>query len=136
MRMAPPPRSWESGAAGPGRAGGITRNESADLLAFGRGQDAHQLAILRHRAPRDVDLLLAEHLGDVLVAERLAGVLLGDDLTDLLLDALRGHLGPLTSAEARREEVLQLERALRRVHVLPGRRPADRRLVHADVVGH
>ena len=33
------------------------------------------------------------------------------------------------------EEVLHLEHALRRVHVLVGHDAADRRLVHADVVG-
>ena len=41
----------------------------------------------------------------------------------------------LHPVDARVEEVLELEDALGRVHVLVGRHPADRRLVHLDVVG-
>src|SRR5262249_39527230 len=104
------------------------------LFAPGRREDAHLLPVLRHGPPRDVDLLLREQLGDVLIAQRPASVLLGDDGSDALLHALCRHLLTVTAAQARGEEVLQLERALGGMHVLPCRRPAHRGLVHADVV--
>src|SRR5262249_10053757 len=56
-----------TGGRGPHRRWTI----SVNLLPFRRGQDAHQLPVLRDRAAGNVDLLLAEQLGDVLVAERL-----------------------------------------------------------------
>src|SRR5207247_9284232 len=120
----------------PGRRGRHRRRSlSVNLLPFRRGQDAHQLAVLGNRPAGDVDLRLAEELGDVLVRERFPGVLLGDYYPDLLLDALRRHLGALPPAQARGEEVLELEGPLRRVHVLARGGAAHGRLVHADVVG-
>src|SRR6058998_2726671 len=132
--MRAPPPSRARSIVGREGAGGIRLGLSVNLLPFRRREDAHQLAVLGDRAARDVDLLLAEHLRDVLVAERLLGILLLDDLADLLLDALRAHLRALATAQARGEEVLELERPLRRVHVLARGRAADGRLVHADVV--
>ena len=70
-----------------GRAG-IGATAQYTCLPLRRRQDAHQLAVLRHRPAGDVDVLLAEELGDLLVAERLARVLLADDLADLFLHAL------------------------------------------------
>src|SRR5436190_1152695 len=94
----------------PGRRGRHRRRSlSVNLLPFRRGEDAHQLAVLGDRPPGDVDLLLAEQLGDVLIAEGPLGVFLGDDPPDLLLDALRRNLGALPAAQARGEEVLDLE---------------------------
>src|SRR5262249_20365340 len=107
---------------------------AADLFALGRRQDTHQLPILRDPAPRKVDLLLAEQLRGVLVAQWLSRVLLGDGLSGLLPSPLCAPPGALSTAEARGEEVLELERPLRGVHVLAGRGAADRRLVHPDVV--
>src|SRR4029077_20289772 len=104
------------------------------LLAPGRREDAHLLPVLRHGPTRDVDGLLGEEFGDVLVVQRLPPVFLGDDGPDAFLHALGRHLLAVSAAQARREEVLELERALRRVHVLACRRAADRGLVHADVV--
>src|SRR5207245_11539293 len=101
--MAPSPRSRRRPLFGREGAGGIAgRTLSVNLLPLRRGQDAHQLPVLGDRPPGDVDLLLAEQLGNVLVAERLLRVLLGDDLADLLFDALRRDLGALPAAQARR----------------------------------
>src|SRR5215510_5292004 len=122
-------RARKARAASPGSG-------SVHLLTLGRRKDAHQLAVLGHRAPGDVDLLLAEHFGDVLIAERLLRVFLGDDLPDLLLHAFGGDFRPVPSAQARREKVLELEGALGSVDVLAGGGAADGRLVHADVVGY
>src|SRR6266705_5042315 len=100
----------------------MIRGYSVHLLPLGGGQDAHQLAVLGDRPPGNVDLLLAEQLGDVLVAQGLASVLLRDDFADLLLDTLGRDLRPVPAAQARGEEVLELERSLRGVDVLARRR--------------
>src|SRR4029077_16541874 len=133
--MGAPPRCRGRSFVGREGASGIGRRSlSVNLLPLRRGQDTHQPPVIGDRPPGDVDLFLAEQLGDVLVAEGLLRVLLGDDLPDLLLHTLRAHLRALPAAEARGEEVLELEGALRGVHVLARGRPADGRLVHADVV--
>src|SRR5438552_9610667 len=105
--MGAPPRSRTRSFLGREGAGIRNGTLSVNLLPFRRGQDTHQLAVFGDRPPGDVDLLLAEQLGDVLVAERLLGVFLGNDLTDLLLDALGADLRALTAPQARGEEILE-----------------------------
>src|SRR5450432_257818 len=56
-----------------------------NLLALRARQDAELLAVLGHRAPRDVDVLVPQELHDLLIRMRVLGVLGGDDRLDLVL---------------------------------------------------
>ena len=57
------------------------------------------------------------------------------DLLDVILHRFAGDVLAAGAGDRRVEEVLELEDALRRVHVLGGGDAADGRLVHADVLG-
>src|SRR5574338_1116133 len=109
--------------------------ELEDLLALAARQDAELLAVLGDGAARDVDAALLEQLDDLLVRVRALGVLARDQLLDLRLHRLRREVLAVRARDARVEEELQLEDALRRVHVLRRRHARHRRLVHADVLG-
>src|SRR3989339_1896331 len=64
-------------------------------------------------------------------------VLPADDAADALLDAFRGPgLTAVMTADGGVEEVFQLKGALGGVHVLVAGHPADRRFVHAEILGH
>ena len=108
---------------------------SVEDLALVRRGDLQLLAVLRDRAAREHEALALQDADDLRVAERLARVLGLDDLADPLLDRDRRDALAVRAADAAVEEVLHLEHALRRVHVLVGHHAADGRLVHADVVG-
>src|SRR5579859_5843669 len=94
---------------------------SEQLLALGRSEDAEHLAVLGHGASSDLDtLLFLEHLDDGLVAEGVLLVLLIDDFFDGLLHAFGGDVLVCYPSYRRIEEILELEQALRRVHVFVG----------------
>src|SRR5262245_8588891 len=101
-----------------------------------RRQDPQLLAIFGDGAPGDGEPLPLQRLGDLLIGERLAAVLAGDHVADRLLDRHRRDHRAVLGGDAAVEEELQLEEALRRLHVLIGGDPADGGLVHADVVAH
>ena len=101
----------------------------------GRG-DLELLAVFRDRAARQDQALALKDADDLGIAQRLARVFVLDDLPDPLLDRDRRHAFAERAADPAVEEVLHLEHALRRVHVLVGDDAADGRFVHADVVGH
>src|SRR5262249_40460656 len=127
-------------------AGDVYAHESSQLpaaslrliqyFALVGGGDLELFAIFRDRAARQHEALLLEDADDLRVAERLPRVLVLDDLADALLDRHRPHAVAVRAADPAMEEVLQLEHALRRVHVLVVDDAADGRFVHADVVGH
>src|SRR5688572_5345429 len=90
-----------------------TRESLEQLLALARCEDAEHLAILRDRAPRDLDaVVLRENLHDRLIGERVLLVLGVDDLLDRLLHALGGDVLLGDATDGRVEEVLQLEETL------------------------
>src|SRR6185295_16536601 len=100
-----------------------------------RGRDLQFFAVLGDGAAREDQAFALEDADDLGVAQRLAGVFVLDDLPDALLDRDRRDALAVRAADAAVEEVLHLEHALRRVHVLVRHDAADGRLVHADVVG-
>src|SRR5437899_12091363 len=117
--------SWLAAGASP-----LPRRETPLV----RGQDAELLAVLGDRAARDRETTLLERLRDFLVGLRLCRVFGGQDVLDHLLDRDRRHHLPVARRDAAVEEELQLEQPLRGFDVLVRRHPADRRLVHADVL--
>src|SRR5260221_3835184 len=54
-------------------------SRSENLAALARRQDAELLAVLRDRAPRDLDVLVAQQLDDLLVRVRVLRALRADD---------------------------------------------------------
>src|SRR5687768_13981612 len=104
-------------------------------LPLVRRGDLQLLAVLGDGAPRQLETLTLQNLDDLRIAQRLPRIVLFDDLADPLLDGHRRHRFAIRAGDAAVEEVLHLEHALRRVHVLVRHHAADRRLVHADVVG-
>src|SRR5436853_5845798 len=129
-----PPRPWERTGY---RRTWIYYFGSEQFLALGRREDAEHLAVFGHGAPSDLDsLLFFEHLDDGLVAEGVGFVLLIDDFFDGLLHAFGGDVLVCYPSYRRIEEILELEQALRRVHVFVRRDAGNRRLVHAHRLGH
>src|SRR5215207_11243869 len=100
------------------------------------GRDLQLFAVLRNRAPREHEPLALQDADDLRVAQRLARILRLDDLPDPLLDRHRRDALAVGAADPAVEEVLHLEHALWRVHVLVRHDAADRGFVHPDVVGH
>src|SRR6266540_4163785 len=98
--------------------------------------DFQLYAVGRYRPPREHQPFLLQDADDLRVAERLARVFVLDDLPDPLLDRDRRDALAVRAADPAVEEILHLEHALRRVHVLVRDHAADGRFVHADVVGH
>src|SRR6478735_11939293 len=97
------------------------RGSSKQAFALGRRQDPEHLAVFRDRAARNLDaLVLLEYLDDGLVADGVGLVLLIDQSLDRLLHALARDVLVGDATNARVEEILELEQALRRVHVLVG----------------
>src|SRR5882762_4674084 len=131
-----PPPQTPSLAARNGVSLSQTYLESEKLLALGRREDAEHLAVLRHRAPSDLDsLLFFEHLDDGLIAEWVLLVLLVDDLLDGLLHALGRDVLVRHPSDRRIEEILELEKALRGVHVFVGGNARDGRFMHSHRFG-
>src|SRR5882672_7516180 len=104
-------------------------------LPLVRRRNLELLAVLGDRAARQLEALALQDADDLRVAQRLPRILLLDDLPDPLLDGHRRHRVAVRAGDAAVEEVLHLEHALWRVHVLVGDDAADGGLVHADVVG-
>src|SRR5262249_44544970 len=70
---------------------------------------------------------------DLLIAQWPRGVLKGHEAADHLLRRLGGDRGAIRPPDARSEEVLELDDALRRLGILARRHPAHRGLAHPDV---
>src|SRR4029453_14222066 len=113
-----------------------TGNFSEEHFSLVRCWNLQLLAILRDGAAGKHQTLLLEDAHDFRVAQRLARILVLDDLADSLFDGDRRDALAERAADPAVEKVFQLEDALRRVHVLVVDDAADRRFVHADVVGH
>src|SRR5689334_14480989 len=109
---------------------------SVQDLALIRRRNLQLFAVLRDGAPGEHEALALQDADDLRVAQRLAWILVLDDLADALLDCHRRDALAVRAADAAVEEVLHLEHALRRVHVLVRHDTTDGGLVHADVVGH
>src|SRR5687767_992084 len=124
-RQGNPAGSWKLGAG-----------SSKEHLSLVRRRNLQLLAVLRDRATRQHEPFLLKDADDLRVAERLARIFVLDDLPDPLLDRHRRDALAERTADPAVEEVLHLEHALRRVHVLVVHDAADGRFVHADVVGH
>jgi hypothetical protein len=104
-------------------------------LAQVGGRDAQRLAVLGHGAARALDALLLEHLGDLAVRQRLLDVLGRHELLDQRAHRGARRVAAGLGAQRRAEEVLQLEGAERRRHVLGRGHARDGRLVQAQLVG-
>ncbi len=93
------------------------------------------LAVLRDRAPRHGDALLGEQLGERWSDTGLAGssspTISRSRCLMLVAATSMPWVGPVPTAE----EVLELEQAVRRRHVLAGHSARDGRQVHADLDG-
>src|ERR671915_718703 len=94
-------------------------------LSLVYGRDLQGLAILRDRAPRDHDALLAEDLRDARVRQRRARVLGGDELLDERADRGRGGGAARFGGDVAAEEIFELECAARRSHELLRRDARD-----------
>src|SRR2546429_3046606 len=108
------------------RCGGTGRSSgcgSGDRSPHVVGRDAELAAVLGYRAAGDVDAVGGKSTGEGVVAER---VLLGGDEPTEKLVRPTGGLEELPERD---------DLAARKLGTLVGRRPADRRLVEAEVVG-
>src|SRR5215211_3139350 len=112
-----------------------SRMSVEDLPLIG-GRDLQLFAVLGDGAPREHEPLALQDADDLRVAQRLARILRLDDLANPLLDRYRRDALAIGTADPAVEEVLHLEHALRRVHVLVRHDAADGRFVHADIVGN
>mmetsp|Transcript_6368 Transcript_6368/g.25940 ORF Transcript_6368/g.25940 Transcript_6368/m.25940 type:complete len:254 (+) Transcript_6368:1113-1874(+) len=106
-----------------------------ERLAQIRRRDLHRLAVFGHRAARALDALLLQHRRQRAVGQRLLAVLGGDELLDQRPHRGAGGLAAGFGTQARAEEVLQLEGAPGRGHVLGRRHARDGGLVQAELVG-
>src|SRR3954452_7765206 len=116
-----------AGVSSKWRAVMATRMDTAlikDFPLVGRG-DLELLAVFGDGAARQHQPFLLQDADDLRVAQRLARIFVLDDLADPLLDGDRGNAVAIRAADAAVEEVLQLEHALRRVHVLVVHDTAD-----------
>src|SRR5690606_38971954 len=95
--------------------------------ADNRGGDVHALPVLGDSAPRDIDpLLLLQHLGNGVVGQDVAYRFCLDQLADAVAHRLgRVLIATIAGGDGGGEEVLHLEQAARRRHVLVGGHPAD-----------
>src|SRR5258706_11076128 len=93
------------------------RSSVKDLALIGRW-NLELLAILRDGPARELESLALQDADNLRVAQRLARILLLDDLADPLLDRHRRDRFPVRAGDAAVEEVLHLEHALWRMHVL------------------
>src|SRR5262252_1730719 len=109
---------------------------SVQNLALVRGRNFELFAVFGDGTACQLEPFTLQHRDNLRIAQRLARILVLDDLADALLDRHRRDTLAVRAADAAVEEVLHLEHALGRVHVLVRDDAADRRLVHADVVGH
>src|SRR5215510_15252286 len=96
------------------------------------GRNVYGLTILRDRAARDDDPLLAEDLRDLAVRERLEPILRADQLLDQRANRGRRAGAARVGGDMAAKEVLELENAARRGHVLLGRHARHGRLVQAE----
>ena len=99
-------------------------------------QNSDLVAIFRDGPTRDREATLGKHRHNVLVAEGMPGVLAAHDLGDRLAHAFVANRLAIARRVAGGEEILQLEEAARRSQVFSRDRPAYRRLVHANCLGH
>src|ERR1041385_513654 len=118
------------------RARGSGLRASVQDLALIRCRNLQFFPVLGNRPARELESLALQDADDLRVAQRLSRVFLLDDLPDPLLDRHRRDRLAVGAGDAAVEEVLHLEHALRRVHVLVRDHAADGRFVHADVVGN
>src|SRR4051794_35747198 len=107
-----------------------------DLLPVGRRGDAQLVPVLGHGAAGDLDPLAVQDPHQLAVRQGPLGVLRLDELLDLAFDGQRRDVIAVLPVDATVEEELHREEAALGVDVLVGDHPADRRLVHADVLGH
>src|SRR5579863_1571737 len=106
--LPPAAKRGNAGRSGQAETRRPSRRERLFAAALHRGRDAHHVAILRHRAPGDVDALLLQQFDDALVGQRFAGRL----AVDHALDAEAHRLGRMRVAAVGRrdrgsEEILQ-----------------------------
>src|SRR6266705_3072800 len=106
----------------------------AQGLSLVDGRNLQRLPVLRDRAPRHHDTLLAEDLRDARVRERRARVLGGDQLLDQGPDRGRGSSAARLGGDMASEEVLELEDAARRKHEFLGGDARYGRFVQAERV--
>src|SRR4029077_20370601 len=98
---------------------------SVEDLALVRGRNFELFAILRNRPARQFQPFALQHADDLRITQRFSRIFVLDDLPDALLDRHRRHALAVRAADAAVEEVLHLEHALRRGHVLVVHPPAD-----------
>src|SRR5215204_3943302 len=109
---------------------------SHDRFALARARDRHLVAVLRHRAARQLDALPGENLDDLIVGDGVVRVLLLDQLLDPELDDAGRDLLALLVQHALGEEAAQLDDALGRVRILAVDDARDGRKMHPRVLGH
>src|SRR4029077_10454889 len=71
----------------------------------------------------------------MLIAVRFALVFRGDDAAGFLFYALARHIFAVAAVQSTLEKELELEKALRRVHIFVGRRAAHGGFMHVDIFG-
>src|SRR5712692_6845447 len=104
-------------------------------LSLVDGGNLQCFAILGNGAARDDDALLAEDLRDARVRERRLRILRGDQLLDERADRGRGGGAARLGGDVAAEEILELEGAARRRHVLLRGDARDGALVQAERLG-
>src|ERR1051326_3180051 len=78
-----------------------------------RGRNFHVFAVFGHRAPGDIDTFGLQQQGDLFIGERLAAILFLDHLFHLALEQQQRCRSARGSLHCFREEIAQLEHALR-----------------------
>eukprot|EP01136_Pigoraptor_vietnamica_P012868 Opistho-1_new@53237 len=122
------------GAGSCGRFGPETSASHHRAPQVGR-RDLQRLAVLRHRAARHLDALLLQHAAELAVRQRLLRVFGTDQLLDQRAHRGARRVAASLGVERGAEEVLQLEGAVGRGHVLGRGHARDGRLVQAQLVG-
>src|SRR5579885_322886 len=100
-----------------------------------RGRYLHVLAILRYRAPGYLDALRLKPLRDLLVGKRMAGIFFLDHFFHPSLEDQQRSSAAGGSLHGFREEIAQLEDALRSMRVFAGDSAAHGGWMNADLLG-
>src|SRR6185312_17372056 len=94
------------------------RTFSSRPLPLRRAGNAQCFPVFGDGAARDLDTAPVQFRGEALVRQRLARVFLGDEFADHRLDRGGRSRAAVVGGDARGKEMLELERAARRVQVL------------------
>src|SRR5262249_9021892 len=112
---------------------GEQSRSASSLVARGNGEIR---AILSHCAPGEVESPPPQRRCQSDVGERVARILAGDQGAQAVLGGGGGDQPSVYRSDPRREEGLEREDAMGRVDELRTGGTADRRLVHANLIGH